>query len=58
MKLELLLSRVLTYGYAAICVLAVALLGAADYYGYALFGETAQQQKPNQQGHYYHYFHK
>ncbi|GEM_PF-4755651 len=35
----------------AASTLFVSLLGAADYYGYAVFGESPVQQAPNQQYH-------
>jgi hypothetical protein len=42
----------------AVSALAVSLLGAADYFGFAVFGESADQQAPSQQSHGTFRFHK
>jgi hypothetical protein len=44
--------------HAAVSFGAVAMLGVADYTGFALFGETPEQQRPNHQSHFYQRFHK
>jgi len=48
-----------TAAHAVWSTLIVGLLGAADFYGYAVFGETPEQVAPGQQhSHIYLRFHK
>jgi len=48
-----------TAAHAVWSTLVVGLLGAADYYGYAVFGETPEQAAPGQQhSHMFLRFHK
>jgi len=43
---------------ALVSALLVALLAAADYYGFAVFGEDPEQQQSTSQSHLYRQFHK
>ncbi len=56
--MNLILQHWQTLAHAAASAIVVALLGTADYYGYAVLGETAAQQPPGQHFHSMVHFHK
>jgi hypothetical protein len=47
-----------TIAYAGLATLIVGLLGAADWYGWSVFGESAEQEQPGQSVHSSPRFHK
>ena len=48
--------RTLLHG--VVFAIVIALLGACDYYGYAVFGETPDQERPGSTSHFHQRFHK
>lgn len=44
--------------YAAVASLIVGGAASLNYYGYAIFGQSASRTQPGYQTHYYSHFHK
>jgi len=48
----------LTVELAVVAIVASGLLAAADYFGYAVFGDSAEQQQSSSSQQFVHRFHK